>query len=178
MRGASILCTLITVGTVGMAQAAPANYYPHAAGQAWTYASGETQVVGQPVTYRGVQITPVNHQLGRTLIRQDFMEYRADGSVWLRGYHQGGKLTWLARPLNVYPPAPLQVGQNWKSGLDSMQVTGVKAVKTAAGTFNAFEIASRQGGTGRPQYSYFVPTVGIVQYQTAEGTVIPLQSRK
>ena len=162
----------------GLAQAASASYYPHTPGQRWSYASGETQIVGQPVTYRGVQVVPVNHQLGTVLVRQDLLEYRKDGSVWLRGVHQGGKLSWYAQPLNVYPPGPLRVGQSWMTGKDSATVTGIKAVKTGVGNFNALVIEVRPGGTGRPQRNAFVPTVGIVQFETAEGTVIPLVSRK
>ena len=153
-------------------------YYPHQAGQSWTYGNGETQVVGKPVTYRGVNIIPVNHQFGKILVRQDLMEYRADGSVWMRGVHQNGKLQWYAQPLNVYPPGPLSVGQTWKSGQDSVTVTGVKAVKTKAGTFNALVIATLPQGSTRPQLAYFVPTIGVVGYQTAEGTIVPLMERK
>lgn len=68
-----------------LAAAINANYYPHAPGQSWTYANGETQLVGQPVTYKGIRVVPVNHQFGKILVRQDLLEYRPDGSVWLRG---------------------------------------------------------------------------------------------
>lgn len=163
---------------VSVSLAAARLYYPHQAGQSWTYGNGETQVVGPPVTYKGVSLVPVNHQFGKILVRQDLMEYRADGSVWLRGVHQNGKLQWYAQPLNVYPPGPLSVGQSWKSGQDSVTVTGVKAVKTAAGTFNALVIATTPRGSRRAQLAYFVPTIGVVGYQTAEGSVVPLVQRK
>lgn len=170
---------LVSVFLVSAAQAAaPADYYPHRPGQSWTYASGETQIIGQPVQYRGAQVYPLNHQLGNVLIRQDLMEYRPDGSVWLRGFHQGGKLTWLTEPQNIFPPGPLRIGQRWQTGNNSVQVTGVQGVKTNEGTYNAYVIATRPGGTGRPQYQYFVPTIGVVQFNTAEGTIVPLTRRK
>ena len=51
-------------------------------------------------------------------------------------------------------------------------------MKTAAGTFNALVIATLPQGSKRPQLAYFVPTIGVVGYQTAEGTVVPLTERK
>lgn len=169
---------LFLLPLLGLSLAASSPYYPHQAGRSWTYANGETQVVGQPVTYRGVRVVPVNHQFGRILVRQDLMEYRPDGSVWMRGVHQSGKLHWYAQPLNVYPPGPLTVGQSWNSGPDQVTVTGTAAVKTRLGTFNALVLATVPGGSKRAQFSYFVPSVGVVQYQTAEGTVVPLTARR
>lgn len=169
---------LLTLLLLSPALSLGVNYYPHQPGQSWTYANGETQRVGSAVSYRGVQVIPVNHQFGNILVRQDLMEYRADGSVWLRGVHQNGKLAWFAQPYNVYPPGPLRVGQGWKSGPDSVQVTGVKAVKTRSGTFNALVISTTSGTQSRAQLSYFVPTIGVVGYRTADGSEVALVERK
>lgn len=171
MRRAGQSCVL-TLGLVllPLAQAVGKNYYPHAPGQSWLYSNGETVVVGQPVRYRGVEVVPTNHQFGKVLVRQDLLEYRADGSVWLRGVHAGGKLSWYGQPLNVYPPGPLRVGQTWATGQGVSRVESVSGIKNEAGHFNAFVI-STQYPDSRPQWAYFVPSVGVVRYQTAEGTI-------
>lgn len=163
---------LFCLSCVGLA--ANTRYYPHAEGQYWLYSSGEMQVVGKPVTYKGVKVTPLNHQFGKVLVRQDLLEYRPDGSVWLRGVNQGGKLQWYATPLNVYPAGPLSVGQSWQTGQAISRVTGGASVKNAAGTYNTLIISTETPGSGRSQQSYFVPGVGVVRYQTAEGGVTEL----
>lgn len=170
---AVLLCALL--GTAG--SAGPAGYYPQAAGTAWTYSNGERQVMGAPATYRGVGVVPLSHVLGRVLVSQDLLEYRADGSVWLRGLHTGRELRWYASPLLVYPAGPLRPGQSWRSGGRTVQVTGVQGVATPAGTFNAL-ILRTQEGTGPAQDSFFVPGVGVVRYRTADGRTTDLTVRK
>lgn len=179
-NGGVRLLASVSLALVSASLSAPVSphYYPHQAGKSWTYGNGETQVVGAPVTYRGLSLVPVNHLFGKLLVQQDLMEYRPDGSVWLRGIHQNGKLTWLAQPLNVYPPGPLSVGRRWKSGPDDVSVTGTQAVKTSAGTFNALVVTTFSSGGKRAQHRYFVPTLGVVQFQTADGTVVPLIDRR
>lgn len=158
-----------------------AHYYPHQPGRSWAYTSGETQVVASPTTYRGVQITPVSHQYGAQLLTQDLLEYRADGSVWLRGLKAGGRLTWYSNPLNVYPPGPLTPGQRWQSGGSTLKsvgrVLGTEAVRVPAGTYNAFVIRTdlTVGGRQSSQVTYFVPGLGVVRYVTADGSRIDLK---
>lgn len=150
------------------------NYYPHAPGNYWTYNSGEMQVVGKAVSYKGVSVIPLNHQFGKILVRQDLLEYRSDGSVWLRGVNQGGKLQWYAAPLNIYPPGPLKMGQEWATGASISRVVGSSGVKNQAGTYNALIISTETPRAGRAQLAYFVPGVGVVRYQTAEGGITEL----
>ncbi|GHF31244.1 hypothetical protein GCM10017781_04340 [Deinococcus metalli] len=159
----------------------PAGYYPFAAGTRWSYSSGEQQVVGPAVVHRGVTVTPVSHQYGSTTYTQDLLELRADGSVWLRGVNASGRLTWFTSPLTVYPPGPLRPGMTWSSANGSVslraRVTGTSAVTLSAGTFNALTIRTDMTQAGRvsTQTTYFVPTLGVVRYQTADGSVIDLQ---
>ncbi|WP_394649772.1 hypothetical protein [uncultured Deinococcus sp.] len=170
---AALLCAL-----PGTALAtAPAGYYPQAAGTAWTYSSGERQVLGAPATYKGVRVVPLSHVLGRVLVSQDLLEYRADGSVWLRGLHTGRELRWYASPLLVYPAAPLQPGQSWRSGARTVQVTEVRGVTTPAGTFNALVLRTQEAG-GQAQETFFVPGVGVVRYRTADGRTTDLTARR
>ncbi|GAA0500918.1 hypothetical protein [Deinococcus depolymerans] len=156
------------------------HYYPHRPGTRWTYSSGETQVVGVPITHRGVSVVPVSHQFGSTTYTQDLLEHRADGSVWLRGVNAGGRLTWYASPLNVYPAGPLSPGMTWTGSAGTLKtrstVTGVAPLKLAGGTFNTLTIRTETtaGGRASVQTTYFVPTLGIVRYQTADGSVIDL----
>ncbi|MFC5847680.1 hypothetical protein [Deinococcus petrolearius] len=169
----ALLCALL--GTAPAA--APAGYYPQAAGTAWTYSNGERQVLGAPVTYRGVRVVPLSHVLGRVLVSQDLLEYRADGSVWLRGLHTGRELRWYAAPVLVYPAGPLQPGQSWRGAGRTTQVTGVQGVTTPAGTFNALVLRTQAVG-GAPQDTLFVPGVGVVRYRTADGRTTDLTARK
>lgn len=167
------------VSAQGVAPAKP--YYGYQLGARWTYTSGETQVVGPAVVHRGVNVTPVSHQYGSTTYTQDLLELRADGSVWLRGVNAGGRLTWFAAALNVYPPGPLSPGMAWSSGNGTLRlssrVTGVSALRLSAGNFNALAIRTdtTTGGKVSSQTTYFVPTLGIVRYQTADGSVVDLQ---
>ncbi|WP_309573093.1 hypothetical protein [Deinococcus sp.] len=178
LRCGVFLLALTTTPALGVM---PAGYYAYAAGAHWTYSSGEVQVVGPAVVHKGVTVTPVSHQYGSTTYSQDLLELRADGSVWLRGVNTGGRLAWFTMPLNVYPPGPLQPGMAWTSGNSAMtlrsQVTGMSAVKLAAGTFNALAIRTDTTLAGKvsTQTTYFVPTLGVVRYQTGDGSLIDLQ---
>lgn len=176
-----LLFTALTVLPPATAAVLDPHYYPHRPGTRWTYSSGETQIVGAPVTHRGVTVIPVSHQFGSTTYSQDMLEYRADGSVWLRGVNTAGRLTWYRAPLLVYPAGPLKPGQTWKSSTGALHMTvtvsGVAPLKIAAGTFNALTLRSETVTAGKTsvQYSYFVPSIGIVRYQTADGSTIDLQ---
>lgn len=152
------------------------NYYPHASGIHWTYSNGETQVVGPAVTHRGVRVVPVSHQFGGQTFTQDLLEYCPDGSVWLRGVNVGGRLSWYAAPLNVYPPAPLVPGQRWSSGSGALKassaVTGVAAVDAAGRKYNALRIRTETTLDGQVSVRtvYFVPGLGVVRHETADGS--------
>ncbi len=155
-------------------------YYPHKSGTHWTYSNGETQVVGPAVTHRGVRVVPVSHQFGGKTFTQDLLEYRADGSVWLRGVNTGGRLGWYAAPLNIYPPAPLTPGQRWTSVSGNMTVsgavTGVATVETSGRRYNALSIRTETSAGGRVsvQTAYFVPGLGVVRFETADGSRVNL----
>ena len=181
VRRALVLPLLGLLGAALLnAQALDSNYYPRKAGTRWTYSSGETQIMGAAVTHRGVPVVPVSHQYGSTTYTQDLLEFRADGSVWLRGVNVGGRLSWYAQPLNVYPPGPLSPGMTWKGSNGAVRtvstVTGVTPLKTAGGTFNALTIQTETTAAGKisVQKTYFVPTLGVVRYETADGTRIDL----
>ncbi|GGR82112.1 hypothetical protein [Deinococcus sedimenti] len=176
-----LLFTALTVLPSAWAASLDPHYYPHRPGTRWTYSSGETQLVGAPVTHRGVTVVPLSHQFGSTTYSQDMLEYRPDGSVWLRGVNAAGRLSWYAAPLLVYPTGPLKPGQTWQSSTGTLRmtvtVTGVAPLKLAAGSFNALILRSETvtGGKASVQLSYFVPALGIVRYQTADGSTIDLQ---
>ncbi|MBZ9711761.1 hypothetical protein [Deinococcus multiflagellatus] len=179
LRPAHLLLLLLPLPLAG-ALAVDTSYYPKRPGMRWTYSSGETQVVGAPVVHRGVSVTPVSHQFGQTVFTQDLLEHRADGSVWLRGVNTGGRLTWYTPPLNIYPPGPLRPGQTWTgvtAGLRQRStVVGVAPLRTSAGAYNTLKIRTETTAAGKlsVQTTYFVPTVGVVRYETADGSVIDL----
>ncbi|GGL74396.1 hypothetical protein GCM10010840_10640 [Deinococcus aerolatus] len=166
-------------GAAAQGRAYP-EYYPHKSGTHWTYSNGETQVVGPAVTHRGVRVVPVSHQFGGKTFTQDLLEYRADGSVWLRGVNTGGRLGWYAAPLNIYPPAPLTPGQRWTSASGNMTVssavTGVATIETSGRRYNALSIRTETSAGGRVsvQTAYFVPGLGVVRFETADGSRVNL----
>ncbi|GAA5511749.1 hypothetical protein Dcar01_00462 [Deinococcus carri] len=170
---------LLLLASSALSAPAP-DYYPRQPGTTWSYSSGETQVIAAPTTVRGVPVVPVGHQYGGQTYTQDLLEYRPDGSVWLRGVKAGDRLTWYAAPLNVYPPGPLRPGQRWQSGggtlKSSSQVVGSEPVRVPAGTFNALVIRTdlMVGGRQSTQLTSFVPGIGVVRYQTADGSRIDL----
>lgn len=186
-RPLGLTLSALAFAAIAAAQGQYPNYYPSRPGTHWTYSSGETQVVGNPVTHKGVRVTPVSHQYGSTTYSQDLLEYRPDGSVWLRGIWlkgggsgSSGKLTWYNPPLNVYPPAPLTPGMTWASSTAGLKttstVTGLAAVKAGTSTYNALTISTltNAGGKMSTQVTYFVPSVGVVRYETADGSQINL----
>lgn len=167
------------------ALAASDAYFPNAAGTQWRYSNGETQQVGKPRTVQGVVVVPLSHSVGGRLVSEDLLEYTAAG-VYLRGVQAGGKLSWYTPPLQVYPASPLSPGQVWSSvtagGLRlSGRVVGTQALKTQSGSYNALvvrnEVASGTSAgvqNSSTQYAYFVPGLGVVRYQTADGSTVDL----
>ena len=77
----------------------------------------------------------------------------------------------------MYPPAPLRPGQSWRSGAGTVQVVGVQGVSTPAGTFNALVLRAQAPG-GKAEDRLFVPGVGVVRYQTADGRLTDLTGRR
>lgn len=181
MRRALILVALFLTPVL----AASAAYFPNATGTQWRYSNGETQLVGKPRTVQGVPVVPVQHSVGGKLVSEDYLEYTASG-VYLRGVQAGGKLNWYTPPLQVYPASPLSPGQVWSSqtatGLRlSGRVVGTQALRTQSGSYNALVVRSEvvAGGSvgvqnSSTQYAYFVPGLGVVRYQTADGSTVDL----
>lgn len=180
MKPAPFWLLALLTGTV---YAAPQiSYYPEKGH--WTYSSGETQQLAAPVTVRGVQVRPMQHQIGGQTVTEDLLEFTG-GKVLLRGIRIGNKLTWYLPPLLVYPASPLAPGQSWQSfsstpsGAVMLRGTVLQGepVSTPAGKFNALLIRSdlQQGKNLSTQFSYFVPGLGVVRYQTAGGAAVDLQ---
>ena len=166
--------------------AANDSYFPNTPGTQWRYSNGETQQTGKARVIGGVNVVPVGHSVNGKLVSEDYLEYRSDG-VYLRGVQAGGKLNWYLPPLQVYPASPLAPGQVWTSvtgsGLRlSGRVVGTQALRTQSGSYNALVVRSEvaAGGTvtgvqkSSTQYAYFVPGLGVVRYQTADGSTVDL----
>ena len=166
--------------------AANGAYFPSTPGIQWRYSNGETQQTGKARVIGGVNVVPVSHSVNGRLVSEDYLEYRADG-VYLRGVQASGTLNWYLPPLQVYPASPLIPGQVWTSvtggGLRlSGRVVGTQALRTQSGSFNALVVRSEvaAGGTAigvqksSTQYAYFVPGLGVVRYQTADGSTVDL----
>ena len=159
---------------------AAGSYYPSAPGTTWKLSSGEVQRLLEPVTLRGVKVTPLQHVVGGKLVSEDLLEYRG-GGVYLRGSRVNNTLNWYDPPLTIYPPAPLTPGQTWTSSSRGLTLTsrvmGQEALIMPAGRFNALVIrndVTTSSGASTATYSYFVPGVGTVRYTGGSGVNVDL----
>lgn len=159
-------------------------YYPNEPGMSWTYSSGETQTLSGPREVEGRQLLVLTHYFEGVPISEDYLEY-TDQGVFSHGSAAGGQVFQYRPALVVYPPSPLEAGMTWTGttalpGFDltlSAEVLGLRGVTTPAGRFNAFHIrqTTLTSNGGRTVLDiYFVPTVGIVRFETQDGTVIDL----
>lgn len=164
--------------------AAAQDYYPSNPGMSWTYSSGETQSMSGPRELDGRQLMVLTHYYEGMPVSEDYLEY-TEGGVFSHGSAAGGQIYQYAPALVVYPAAPLEPGMSWTgttslAGFDltlSSEVLGLRGVATPAGRFNALQIRQTtltSNGGQTVLDIYFVPTVGIVRFQTQDGTVIDL----
>ncbi len=156
------------------------SYFPTAPGTTWKLSNGEVQKLLQPVTVKGVKVTPLQHVVNGKLVSEDLMEFRG-GGMYLRGTRANGKVTWYNPPLTVYPASPLVPGQVWESATGGFtlrsQVMGQEPISTPGGRFNALVIRSdvkTASGAQSTSYSYFVPGVGTVRYMSGNGSTVDL----
>lgn len=177
-RSGSALWLLTLLSGVSLAAG---GYYPSTPGTIWKLSSGEVQRLLEPLSVRGVKVTPLQHSVNGKLVSEDLLDF-AGGGVRLRGTRSNNTLTWYDPPLTVYPPAPLTPGQSWSSTTAGLtlksRVMGQEALENAAGKFNALvirnEVTTSSGGASA-SYSYFVPGVGTVRYLGASGGAVDLQ---
>lgn len=178
--GALATTLLLVVAAAASAQ----GYYPSEPGMSWTYSSGETQTLSGPRELGGRQLMVLTHYFDGVPISEDYLEYTEQG-VFSHGSAAGGQVFQYQPALVVYPPAPLEPGKAWTgttslTGFDltlSAEVLGLRGVATPAGRFNAFLIRQTTLTSNGGQTIldiYFVPTVGIVRFETQDGTVIDL----
>lgn len=171
---------VLMLAAVGQAQA----YYPSESGMSWTYSSGETQQLSGPRELGGRQVMVLTHYFEGVPISEDYMEYTPQG-VLSYGSAAGGEVFTYQPPLVVYPQEPLAAGMTWTSTTSlsgfnltlSSEVMGLRGVATPAGRFNALLIRQTTLTSNGGQTIldiYFVPTVGIVRFETQDGTVIDL----
>ena len=171
---------LLALAATGVAQ----DYYPSEPGMSWTYSSGETQSMSGPRELDGRQLMVLTHYFEGMPVSEDYLEYTAEG-VFSHGSAAGGQVYQYQPALVVYPAPPLEPGMSWTgttslAGFDltlSAEVLGLRGVATPAGRFNALQIRQTtltSNGGQTVLDIYFVPTVGIVRFQTQDGTVIDL----
>ena len=176
-----IVMALFLLSMVGMAQE---SYYPYREGLSWTYSTGETQTFAAETSVDGQTVQVLTHYLEGSAISEDYLIYD-DSGVRTLGTAAGGQTLDYDPFLTIYPPAPIQVGQSWKSeaqvsGFDisiSSEVVAVRGVQTAAGRFNALQIRQQTvTSTGGQTIMdlFFVPSIGVVQWVLADGTTVDL----
>ncbi len=156
------------------------DYYPARIGLSWTYSNGETQEFDREQDGGLVLV----HYLGGSPVSEDYLRYGENG-VHTSGTAVGGQVLSYTPPLMVYPPAPMQVGQSWRSttqiaGLEislNAEVVAVRGIETPVGRFNALHIRQQTitntGGQTNLEL-FFVPSIGVVRWVTQDGTVIDL----
>ncbi|HEX7004217.1 MAG TPA: hypothetical protein VF168_08510 [Trueperaceae bacterium] len=177
-----LFLTLLLAAPAALAQIE--GYYPSTPGTSWTYSSGETQTLSGPREFEGVQVTVLTHYFDGLPVSEDYLVFGADGVVSL-GTASGGDIVSYIPPLQVYGPAPLEVGDRWQSttrvsGFEiqlSAEVLGLSGVSTPAGRYNALQIrqvTTTSSGASTQLDLYFVPSVGVVRFVTNDGTAIDL----
>jgi hypothetical protein len=168
---------------IGLASAQE-GYFPVREGLSWTYSNGETQTFAAPRVIAGVAAMVLLHSYEGNPISEDYLVYDVNGVTTL-GTSAGGQILAYSPALRVYPAAPLEVGQSWKStarvaGFDislSAEVVAVRGVETPAGRYNAFQIRQQTiTSTGGQTILdlFFVPSVGVVRWVMPDGTTIDL----
>ncbi len=183
-RSRPSLVLVYTLLAALMSSAAAQSYFPSEPGMSWTYSSGETQTFSGPRDLSGRQLMVLTHYFDGVPISEDYLEY-TEGGVFSHGSAAGGQVFQYQPALVVYPAAPLEPGMTWTgttslAGFDltlSAEVLGLRGVATPAGRFNALQIRQTtltSNGGQTVLDIYFVPTVGIVRFQTQDGTVIDL----
>jgi len=178
MRRLSVILLLFAVA---LAKTPLDQYYPHALGMTWRYTSGEVQRFVEVKKMRGTEVWMLEHQYKTGTKMTEALAFRNDG-VWIFAVITGGKTLAYNPPLKLYPPPPLRKGMSWKQTTElkgqklemSAEVLGVSGVVVPAGKFNAFKIRNRlraEGGAESVVDLYFVPGVGVVRYETANGVI-------
>ncbi|HEX2863198.1 MAG TPA: hypothetical protein VHN99_01410 [Deinococcales bacterium] len=166
---------------------AQADYYPFHAGQKWLYSSGETQSITGTRTVGGLKALVMQHAVGSRVSQEDFLLVRSDG-VFMLGYAAGGAQVLYTPALQVYPAAPLAVGDRWSGSAKvgkstvavSSRVIAQEGVSVPAGRFNALVIRSSvttSTGAASVADAYFVPGIGTVRYVTQDGSKVDLTGR-
>jgi len=171
-----------------VAFAAAPNYYPHKVGMVWLYTSGETQALVEIRHVSGQEVWVLTHSYNDAVRYTDYLRYGKDG-VWLLGVDFGTGIQPYDPAIQIFPPAPMRVGQSWSSRVNFRgstlmvvnKVLGIEGVEVPVGRYNAFVIRSSmtaEGGGANVVDMYFVPGIGIVRYATQDGGQIDLQHFK
>lgn len=178
LRAARLLALLACLAT-----AAGQDYFPAEPGYAWTYSNGETQTLSGPREVDGERVLVLTHAMDGVPVSEEHLRY--DDGVVSFGTAAGGDVMRYQPPLRVYPTPPLEVGDTWEStttvaGVDitlSSSVEAVRGVQTPAGRFNALQVrqVTLTSSGGRTALNlYFVPSVGVVRFETQDGTTVDL----
>ncbi len=173
-----VLALLVTSTTFAQ------SYFPHRDGMSWTYSNGETQTLNGPVEIAGEKVMVLTHLLNGNVISKDYLAYD-DIGVFSYGTETGGQTLLYDPPLTLYAGDSLRVGQSWQSatsvaGFDitlAAEVLGMRGVRTDLGRFNALQVRQRTFTNTGAQTTldlYVVPGVGVVRFETGDGTVVDL----
>lgn len=182
-RGLRRLAALVAAAALVTLAGAQA-YYPAEPGYAWTYSNGETQTLSGPREVDGRTVLVLTHAMNGVPVSEEYLRYQDDGVVSF-GTAAGGQVMRYQPPLRVYPASPLAPGDAWEStttveGVDitlSSTVEGVRGVQTPAGRFNALlvrQVTLTSSGGRTSLNLYFVPSVGVVRFETRDGTTVDL----
>jgi len=176
MRPVTIMLALI----LGLVLAQSNNYFPNGVGFSWVYSSGEEQAFAREKD--GLLV--LEHRYNGRSRYADLLRYDPTG-VYLEGVYISGATQKYNPPLQLYPSAPLIIGQEWgmKSSIQGKivafvaKVTRLEGIQVPAGKFNAYVIRTSfvtQSGGSSVVESYFVPGVGVVRFVGADGSKVDL----
>lgn len=177
------LLAALTLVALASGMAAAQGYYPSEPGMTWTYSNGETQSLDGPRQVGEREVLVLTHAMQGVPVSEEYLSYE-DGVVSF-GTAAGGDVMTYQPPLRVYPPSPLEPGASWESTttVEGVEITlassveGVQGVETPAGRFNALRIrqtTATSTGARTELVLFFVPSVGVVRFETRDGTLVDL----
>lgn len=178
------------------------DYFPHNDGMRWTYDNGEIQELSGPyrladiaadfgrsveTAFADYEVMKLSKYLGDILVSEDFLIYEEAAVYSVASNFLGSSQYWYNPPMLLYQGNRWHIEDSWESVSnildDRLQITltshivATQAVETPVGRFNAWVIRQdsfNNKGVQNVLELYFVPTIGIVRFQTMDGSAVNL----
>lgn len=182
--------------------AAARAFFPHDDGMRWTYDNGEIQELSGPyrladvavyfertvdAAFADYEVMKLSKYFGDILVSEDFLIYEEDAVYTVASNFVGASQYWYNPPMLLYQGNRWRIDDSWESVSnvldDRLQITlsstivATQAIEIPVGRFNAWVIhqnSFNNKGVQNVLELYFVPTIGIVRFQTMDGGTVNL----